>query len=105
VRLDPDQPVPARILAHQSVEHIDRQRILSDECRFDRLDLLLHAHPGTAIGLADTVEAVFGDDLHQRVAARSLQDHHFDVAYLLTSLFSFAQDLELFVHRYLPMNM
>ena len=82
------------------VEHIDRQRIPADERRFDRLDLLLHAHSRTAVGLADAVEAVCGDDFHQGVAARSLEHYDFDIANLLTTFLGLVQNLEFCRHGF-----
>ena len=58
------------------VEGIDLQRIFADQPRLEREDLLLHADAGSAVRLADAVQAVVGDDLDQHVGARRALHRH-----------------------------
>ena len=62
------------------VERVDLERILADQPRLEREDLLLDADAGSAVRLGDAVQAVVGDDLDQGVGAAALHHHGLDVA-------------------------
>ena len=73
----------AGAFAHLRVELVDLERILSDEPRLHRKNLLLHADARRAVRLRDAVESRIRRDLDEGVvAARTLHQHPLHVANL-----------------------
>ena len=71
------------MLIEQRIDGVDFERVLADQSRLHRQNLLFDADPRSSVCFRDAVKVVIGQHLHQHVGAGgSLERHGADIANL-----------------------